>query len=114
MKKLITLVAGLLITGSVFANTITSYGDKKLVSADYSTKSAALNAGYDIAENLITIDQDALHKKLVLKGESSVRNIMVDKTEVRTEEFSLSRDDIQYRAIVKVNYHFDARNKNCR
>jgi hypothetical protein len=112
MKKLITIAAGLLIAGSAFANTVTLHRDTKISSADYATKAEALNAGYDIAENLTSVNQNDLRKEFHLFGDSSVRNITVDQTEIQAEEFSLSRDEIQYRAVVNVNYHFEAKDND--
>ncbi|MCG6199643.1 DUF3316 domain-containing protein [Psychromonas antarctica] len=38
--------------------------------------------------------------------------IDVDQTGIKAEKFALSRDDIQYRAVVNVTYHFDTNNSN--
>ena len=112
MKKLITIAAGLLLTSSAFANTITLYKNTNLSTADYATKSEALNAGYDIADDLTTINQSELRHELNIYSNSPARNITVDQTEIQTEEFARARDDIQYRAIVKVTYHFETQDNN--
>lgn len=66
-----------------------------------------MNAGYDIAEELAAMDQKQLRKELPLLVDNTVRNIAVDQTEIKTEEFAYSRDEIKYRAIVDVDYHYE-------
>ncbi len=107
MKKLITIAAGLLLTTSAFATTVTHHNDAKVFSADYATKAEALNAGYDLAEELVTMNEKQLRTALSLLVNNTVRNVAVDQTEIKTEEFAISRGEIQYRAIVDVDYHFD-------
>ena len=53
-----------------------------------------------------------LRKELRISGHSFPRDITVDQTEITAEEFSASRDEVQYRAIVKVTYHFEAEESN--
>ena len=112
MKKLITIAAALFFTSAAFANTVTIHDDATLSTADYATKAEALNAGYDIAENLSMIKQGELRKELNIFAENAVRNVTIAKTEIQTEEFARSRNNIQYRAIVNVDYHFDTRESN--
>ena len=109
MKKLMTIAAGLVFTGAAFANTVTIHKDATFSSADYATKAEALNAGYDIAENLSMIKQGELRKEFNIFAENAVRNVTVEKTEIQTEEFARTRNNVQYRAIVYVDYHFDTR-----
>ncbi len=112
MKKLTTVAAGLLLTTSAFAATVTLHRDANLFSADYATKSEALNAGYDIAEAVTTMDQKQLRKALPVLSDNTIRNIVVEQTEIKSEEFAYTRGDIQYRAIVNVDYHFDKTQSN--
>jgi hypothetical protein len=112
MKKLITIAAGLLLTGSVFASTVTLHKNTQLVTADYTSKSEAINAAFDIADSLKTNSNNELRKELSISNYAYVRDITVDQTEITAEEFSASRDDVQYRAIVKVAYHFDTEESN--
>ena len=107
MKKLMTIAAGLLLTGSVFASTVTLHKNTQLVTADYASKSEAIDAAFDIAETLKTSTHNELRNDLSLLNHSFVRDITVEQTEITAEEFAVARDDIQYRAIVKVTYHFD-------
>ncbi|WP_435236979.1 DUF3316 domain-containing protein [Psychromonas sp. PT13] len=112
MKKLIALTAGLLLTGSALADTITLNKDTNLSTASFSTKAEALDAGYDIAEQLLNEDQKSLRHEFRIVAENPVRNINIQQTEIKTEEFAVARDDIQYRAIVKVNYSFDTQDND--
>jgi hypothetical protein len=112
MKKLITIATGLLLTGSVFAHTVTLHKNDQLVTTEYASKSEAVNAGFDLVENLKSNSNSELRKELNLVGHNFVRNITVDNTEVSTEEFADSRDEAKYRAIVKVSYYFDAEDNN--
>ena len=112
MKKLMTIATGLLLTGSVFASTVTLHKNEKLVTAEYASKSEAINAGFDLAETLKSNSSSELRKEFNLVGHNFVRNITVDNTEVSTQEFADSRDESKYRAIVKVSYYFDAEDNN--
>ena len=112
MKKLIAITAGLLLTGSAFANTITLHKNANLSTASYATKAEAINAGYDITDQLANKDQNELRQEFRIVAQNHVRNITVTNTEIKTQEFAVARDDIQYRAIVKVNYNFETKDKN--
>ena len=112
MKKLMTIATGLLLTGSVFAHTVTLHKNEQLVTTEYASKSEAVNAGFDLAEDLKSNSNSELRKEFNLVGHTFVRNITVDNTEVSTEEFADSRDETKYRAIVKVSYYFDAEDNN--
>ncbi|WP_413699539.1 DUF3316 domain-containing protein [Psychromonas sp. KJ10-10] len=112
MKKLMTIVAGVLLTGSVFAHTVTLHKNDQLVTAEYASKSEAVDAGFDLAEALKSNSNSELRKEFNLVGHTFVRNITVDNTEVSTEEFADTRDETKYRAIVKVSYYFDAEDNN--
>jgi len=112
MKKLITIAATLLFTGAAFANTVTIHKDAKFSTDNYATKAEALNAGFDIAESLNTIKQNELHKEFNIFAENPVRNVTIANTEIKTEEFARTRNNIQYRAIVNVDYHFDTLESN--
>lgn len=107
MKKLMTVAAGLLLTTSAFASDVTLHRDAKVFSAEYQTKADALNAGFDISENVASMDQRELSNKLPLFAHNSVSDIVVDKTEVKIEEFARVRGEVKYRAVVDVDFHFN-------
>jgi len=112
MKKLMTIAAGLIFTGAAFANTVTVHKDARFLTADYATKTEALNAGYDIAENLNMVKQSQLPREFSIFSENPARNVVITNTEIKTEEFARTRNNIQYRAIVNVDYHFDTHESN--
>ena len=112
MKKLITIAAGILLTGSAFASTVTMHRDAQIETADYATKAEAINAGFDIVDNLSTLTKNELRKELPAFTTGQTRNLTVKNTEVQTKEFALDRDNTQYRAIVKVNYSFDTQDND--
>ena len=106
MKKLITVAAALLFTSAAFANNVTVYQDTKLVSPLYDTKAEAFNAGFDIADNLDNFSQKELRNKFFIISQNFATNIKVTDKVVKTQEFAKNRGNVQYRAIVKVNYKF--------
>jgi len=112
MKKLITIAAGLLITGSAFANTITLQRDTNIETAGYATKTEALNAGFNIADNLSALNKNQLRKALPVFSTNLTRNLEINNTEVQTQEVALNRNETQYFATVKVNYSFDAQDND--
>ncbi|WP_435236983.1 DUF3316 domain-containing protein [Psychromonas sp. PT13] len=112
MKKLITLAAGVLLTSTAFANTVTINKTTNLSTAEYTTKAAAIDAAFDITEQLSGNSQSELRNEFRIVTENSVRNIAILDTEVKTEEFARTRDDVKYRAIVNVNYQFDTRDND--
>lgn len=108
MKKLVTVAAGLLLTTSAFASNVTLHQDAKLFSADFDSKAEALNAGYDLSEDVASLSQSELRRALPLVTANQVSDIVVDQTEVKIEEFARVRGEVKYRAIVDVDYHFNA------
>ncbi len=107
MKKLITLAAGLLLTTSAFASTVTLHKDAKVFSADFATKTEAVSAGFDISEDLASMAQNDLRFTLPVSTQHRVDSIAIDQTEITIEEFARVRGEVQYRAIVDVDYHFN-------
>ena len=112
MKKLITFAAGVLLTSAAFANTVTINKTTNLSTAEYNTKVAAIDAAFDITEQLSGNSQSELRNEFRIVAENSVRNIAILDTEVKTEEFARTRDDVKYRAIVNVNYSFDTKDND--
>jgi hypothetical protein len=50
--------------------------------------------------------------KLPTYASNRVRDIAIDDTQVSVEEFAVTRGEIQYRAVVDVDYHFDAKERD--
>lgn len=112
MKTLLTLTAGLLVASSAFASVQTSYNETSIFTQTFETKADAFNAGFDVTDSLSAMSQHQLRSELPLFADNAVRNIEIDATEVTVEEFAVARGDVQYRAIVDVNYHFDANERD--
>ncbi|WP_435236985.1 DUF3316 domain-containing protein [Psychromonas sp. PT13] len=112
MKKLIAITAGILLSSSVLASTTTLHRNANIESANFATKAEAINAGFDIVDDLSALNKNELRKELPVFTTGFARNLSVNDTEVKTQEFALDRGEIQYRAIVKVNYSFDTQDND--
>jgi len=106
MKKLIAITAGCLITFGAFAGSIeTIHRDASLTTDTFSSKSEALNAGFNMYESLENASNRQLKNKLPTFGDIT-GGISIDSAKVRVEEIPLSRGDVRYRAVVDVNYQY--------
>ena len=112
MKKIIAITAGILLSSSVLASTTTLHRNANIESANFATKAEAIDAGFDIVDDLTTLSKNELRKELPVFTTGLTRNLSVNDTEVKTQEFAVDRGQIQYRAIVKVNYSFDTQDNN--
>lgn len=108
MKKLLTLSIGLLVASSAFASVHTTHNETTLFTPTFETKAQAYDAGFDISESLSAMTENQLRHELPAFADSGVRKLALDTTEVTVEEIAVNRGDIQYRATVDVNYHYDA------
>jgi len=104
-----TVAAGLLLSTSAFASNVTLHNDTTVATSSFATKAEALVAGLSVAQNLSDMSQTELRFQLPVNAYQNVNNISIDNTEVKVEEFALVRGEVQYRAIVDVDYHFDAK-----
>ena len=113
MKKLMTIaVTTLLISSAAYAGTQTVYSDTHIVTGGFATETEALNAGHDVVDNITHLSSAQLRNKLPTFGDNMVRGVTVDDTEITVEEFSKSRGEVQYRAVVDVEYHYKAHESN--
>jgi len=109
MNKLMTVAAGLLLSTSAFASNVTLHNDTTVTTSSFATKAEALDAGLSVAQNLSDMSQNELRIQLPVNAYQNVNNISIDNTKVKVEEFAQVRGQVQYRAIVDVDYHFDAK-----
>lgn len=108
MKKLIAITAGCLITFGVSAATIeTMHRDASLTTDTFSSKSEALNAGFNMYESLESASNRQLRDQLPTFANDIAGSISIDSAQVRVEEFPMSRGDVGYRAVVDVRYQYD-------
>lgn len=113
MKKLIAIAATtLLVSSTAIAGTQTVYRDTHIVTDGFATEAEALNAGHDIVEHVNHLSQAELRAELPTFADSMVRGVEVDDAEITIEEFSKSRGEVQYRAVVEVEYHYRAHESN--
>ncbi len=103
------MAAGLLLTTSAFASTVTLNNQAKVDAGTYATESDAYAAGFELADSLKTMNNSDLRKTLsVWDG----NNVGVNDSNVVVKAFASQPDQIQYRAIVNVDYQFDAHENN--
>ncbi len=112
--KTVTIIAAtaLLLSSAAFAGTQTVYRDSHIVTDGFATKAEALNAGYNLVDEFGQMSPVQLRMKLPTFGDNMVKGVQIDDTEITIEEFSKSRDDVQYRAVVDVNYHYQSHESN--
>ncbi len=108
MNKLIAVTAGLLLSTSVFASTETLQGNTSISASGYESQAEAIDAGRALAQNLESMSQNELRFELPVSSYQNVKNISVDNTEIQVQEFAQVRGEMKYRAVVDVNYSFDA------
>lgn len=108
MKKLITLATGLLLATSVFASTTTVTQTKSFKTDGYQTKSEAYDAGFDLTDALKGMDNSQLRSELSLWAYNSVNGIVIDGSQVTVQETATELGKIEYRAVVNLDYHFNA------
>ncbi len=112
MKKLTVLAATVLMSATAFAGSQTSYSEANLVTDGYATKAAAYEAGFDYLDSLETASDAELRFTLAPASDKVISDIIVDDSQITIEEFSKTRGEVSYRAIVSVDYHFDSRINN--
>ncbi|MGY0614971.1 DUF3316 domain-containing protein [Vibrio sp. FJH11] len=108
MKKLFVLTAGILMASSVFASNTTVTEKTNMEVGTYQSREQALNAGFDLSDSLKSMSGTQLRNKLGLFSYSNVSNINIDDSQVVINEVAYARDNIQYRAVLNVDYHFNA------
>ena len=109
MKKLTTvsaLAATLLISSSVFAASQVVHSDKTFSTEAFTDKAAAYEAGFDYIDSLNTLPANELRQKLIVISETPANDIKIDNSKVTIQEFAQTRDQVAYRAVVDVDYHF--------
>ena len=108
MKKLFVLTTGILMSSSVFALNTTVTQKTNMEVGTYQSREQALNAGFDLSDSLKSMSETQLRNKLGLFSYTNVSDINIDNSQVTINEVAYARDNVQYRAILNVDYHFDA------
>jgi hypothetical protein len=112
MKKLTLLMTTLLLSTSVFASTQTVNEERHFQTNTFTEKSQAYTAGFDYLDSINNLSQKELRNKLVAINPSPVSDIKIDDAKVYVNEFAEDRGQIAYRAVVDVNYHYQAHESN--
>jgi len=109
MKTLIaTITASLLLSTASFAGTVTQESNADLATPTYQSKAEAYDAGFKMIENLKSLSSKELVKTLPFYGETSVSDVTIKGTQVTVTEFAKTPNEINYKAIVNVDYNFNA------
>ena len=109
MKKRIAItLSTLLLSTSVFASTVNIDKTTNFETKTYQTKASAYEAGFELVDNLSQMNANQLRQKLPTFTDQFVRKVGIDNTKVTVTEFAINRDQINYSAVVKVDYHYDA------
>ena len=98
----------LLLSTSVFASTQTVNEERHFQTDSFTQKSQAYTAGFDYLESINGMSQKDLRNKLVAINPSPTDDIKIDDAKVYVHEYAENRDQIAYRAVVDVNYHYTA------
>ncbi|EPI4819183.1 DUF3316 domain-containing protein [Vibrio alginolyticus] len=106
MKKLMTLSSLLLFSLSATAGIHVEHSINKVVLNDFTTKDAAYSSAFDLVDEYQTLSKHELRNRLNIIGSGFPRDIAIDDSKVRVEEYALNRDEVKYRAIINFDYHF--------
>ncbi|MCW8333303.1 DUF3316 domain-containing protein [Vibrio paucivorans] len=110
MKKAILLASALVISSTAFAGVNSKSSETTVKTDAFATQEQAYNAGYDLMDEYKAMPSHQLRAKLPI-NENSVKTSSVEVTDgkVTVEEFSPARGEIQYRAVVEVDYQYKYR-----
>ncbi|EIK0773550.1 MULTISPECIES: DUF3316 domain-containing protein [Vibrio] len=106
MKKLMMLSSLLLFSLSATAGIHVEHSTNKVVLNDFMTKDAAYSSAFDLVDEYQTLSKHELRNRLNIIGSGFPRDIAIDDSKVRVEEYALNRDEVKYRAIINFDYHF--------
>lgn len=113
MKILLTIATtGLVLSTSVFAGTNMLKSETEFRSEGYATQDQAYEAGFDIADELKAATNSQLKFQLPTAINGQVQKVAIEGVEVSLEEFSAQRGEVQYRAIVDVDYSYTVKERN--
>ena len=109
MKNLTLLTTILLCSSTAFAGTTNIHKETILQSETVSSAEQAYEAGYVIIDKVNAMSSNELRYTLPTFTDSMVTNLKVDDIKVRIEAFSKERNNIKYRALVEVDYQYNAK-----
>lgn len=110
MKKVMILATALTISTTAFASIRTSNSETSFKTEVFATQQQAYNAGFDLVEQFQNMSPNQLAHKLPIHETSlNGQSVKVNDMEVRVEPFAKQPGQVQYRAIVDVDYQFQYR-----
>lgn len=109
MKSLLTIITtSLLISSTAFASMVNQESQSNFTTATYQSKAEAYDAGFEIVNNLKTMSDKELRKEFSLYNERFVKNITINNAEVTISEFATSPGNVEYKALVNVDFNYSA------
>ncbi|MDC5811804.1 DUF3316 domain-containing protein [Vibrio europaeus] len=109
MKKVI-LLASLVMSASVFASTSATTSNTSFTTGAYSTKQQAYDAAFDLMDEMKTLNPAQLKTKLHISQNNVVYpSVKLNDMTVQIEEFASAPGNIQYKAILDVDYQYKYR-----
>ncbi|MDC5705029.1 DUF3316 domain-containing protein [Vibrio europaeus] len=109
MKKVI-LLASLVMSASVFASTSATTSNTSFTTDAYSTKQQAYDAAFDLMDEMKTLNPAQLKTKLHIPQNNVVYpSVKLNDMTVQIEEFASAPGNIQYKAILDVDYQYKYR-----
>ncbi|MDC5804890.1 DUF3316 domain-containing protein [Vibrio europaeus] len=109
MKKVI-LLASLVMSASVFASTSATTSNTSFTTDAYSTKQQAYDAAFDLMDEMKTLSPAQLKTKLHISQNNVVYpSVKLNDMTVQIEEFASAPGNIQYKAILDVDYQYKYR-----
>ncbi|EEX93858.1 acyl-CoA synthetase [Vibrio orientalis CIP 102891 = ATCC 33934] len=109
MKKVVIL-ASLLMSASVFASTNTETSNTSFTTDAYATKQQAYDAAFDLMDEMKAMNSTELQTALPIHENSVVYpSVKLDEMTVHVKEFANNKGDIQYKAVLNVDYQYKYR-----
>ncbi|MCK6264534.1 DUF3316 domain-containing protein [Vibrio sp. ZSDE26] len=110
MKNAILFTIAMMVSSTTFAGVNTRTSEASLKTGAYATPEQAYSAGYDLMDQFNEMPTNQLLKELPI-NENNVQypSVKVTGSKVTVEEFSKKRGEIQYRAVVEVDYQYKYR-----
>ncbi|KLN63521.1 MULTISPECIES: DUF3316 domain-containing protein [Vibrio] len=109
MKKVI-LLASLVMSASVFASTDTASSSTSFTTDTYSTKQQAYDAAFDLMDEMKTMNPAQLKNKLHISQTNVVYpSVKLNDMTVQIEELASTPGNIQYQAVLDVDYQYKYR-----
>lgn len=109
MKKVVIL-ASLLMSASVLASTNTETSNTSFTTDACATKQQAYDAAFDLMDEMKAMNNAELKTALPIHENNVVYpSVKLNEMTVHVEEFANSKGNIQYKAVLDVDYQYKYR-----